>query len=128
MISGERDRFPRAGSGEPRSDGVLKRTGFARGSPQGRWACMPESSEALGTVATVETSDGRARIAVDASLTTASSERDWLAVDGVCLAVVSREDGRLSADVMLETMRRSSPGAVTAGCRVNSEYLERLAR
>ncbi|MGK5633010.1 riboflavin synthase, partial [Streptomyces sp. URMC 123] len=46
---------------------------------------------------------------------------DSIAVNGVCLTVVDHADGEFTADVMAETLRRSSLGALTVGSRVNLE-------
>ena len=46
---------------------------------------------------------------------------DSVAVNGVCLTAVSKDSGGFSADVMHETLNRSSIGARTVGSRVNLE-------
>ena len=46
---------------------------------------------------------------------------DSVAVNGVCLTAVSKDSGGFSADVMHETLNRSSIGALTVGSRVNLE-------
>ena len=46
---------------------------------------------------------------------------DSIAVNGVCLTVTDTGDGTFSADVMAETLKRSSLGALTTGSRVNLE-------
>ena len=46
---------------------------------------------------------------------------DSIAVNGVCLTVVNRVDGVLEFDVMGETLRRSSLGALRPGSPVNLE-------
>lgn len=46
---------------------------------------------------------------------------DSIAVNGVCLTVVDVADGAFTADVMGETLRRSSLGTLTAGEPVNLE-------
>ncbi|MFE6737986.1 riboflavin synthase [Streptomyces tubercidicus] len=46
---------------------------------------------------------------------------DSIAVNGVCLTVVDTADGEFTADVMAETLKRSSLGALAAGSRVNLE-------
>lgn len=44
-----------------------------------------------------------------------------IAVNGVCLTVVDHDDESFSVDVMAETLRRSSLGALRPGSRVNLE-------
>lgn len=46
---------------------------------------------------------------------------DSVAVNGVCLTVTSLDDGGFTADVMHETLGRSSLGALVPGSRVNLE-------
>ena len=49
------------------------------------------------------------------------SEGDSIAVDGVCLTAAAVEDGAFEADVMGETLRRSTLGSLGAGAHVNLE-------
>ena len=51
---------------------------------------------------------------------------DSVAVDGVCLTVVSGDDTTLAFDVVPETLARSTLGAVEAGSLVNVEPALRL--
>lgn len=44
-----------------------------------------------------------------------------IAVDGVCLTATLIDDGRISVDVMGETLRRTTIGGLTEGRRVNLE-------
>ena len=46
---------------------------------------------------------------------------DSVAVNGVCLTATSRDSGGFTADVMHETLNRSSLGSLTAGSHVNLE-------
>ncbi|AOP46931.1 riboflavin synthase [Streptomyces lydicus] len=46
---------------------------------------------------------------------------DSIAVNGVCLTVVDTADGEFTADVMAETLNRSSLGVLATGSRVNLE-------
>ena len=46
---------------------------------------------------------------------------DSIAVNGVCLTVTNMKNNEFSADVMAETVRRSSLGALQAGSYVNLE-------
>ncbi len=76
----------------------------------------------LGRVAEVhETSDG-VRVAIESPLARELSEGDSVAVNGVCLTAVGLCKGeRFGADVMQETLRRSSLGGMEAGSTVNLE-------
>lgn len=46
---------------------------------------------------------------------------DSIAVNGICLTVTSMGDGFFTADVMAETVRRSSLGSLSQGSEVNLE-------
>ena len=79
----------------------------------------------LGRVAEVhETADG-VRVAIESPLAAELSEGDSVAVNGVCLTAVGQSDPahpeRFGADVMQETLRRSSLGGMQAGSTVNLE-------
>jgi riboflavin synthase len=52
---------------------------------------------------------------------------DSIAVNGVCLTVSSHTGGAFTADVMRETLTRSSLGALAPGAAVNLERSVRLA-
>jgi riboflavin synthase len=73
----------------------------------------------LGTVAAVDASQAGVRLTVRTAL--ALSEGDSVAVNGVCLTATSLPDGAFTADVMQETLRRSSLGALEEGSKVNLE-------
>ncbi|WP_229072425.1 riboflavin synthase [Actinoplanes sp. DH11] len=61
-------------------------------------------------------------IAVRGPLVTSDARHgDSIAVNGVCLTVIDNEDGVFTADVMGETLRRSSLGALAVGSQVNLE-------
>jgi riboflavin synthase len=78
--------------------------------------------EALGTVAEITDQGDAARLAVRAGPITADAHRgDSIAVNGVCLTVVSVHDGVFTADVMKETLARSCLGELSAGDSVNLE-------
>jgi riboflavin synthase len=78
--------------------------------------------EDLGVVTRVdETSDG-VRLAVKTKLASELSEGDSIAVNGVCLTAVGMCGGELfGADVMRETLRRSSLAELEPGSTVNLE-------
>jgi riboflavin synthase len=75
----------------------------------------------LGTIVAVdETADG-ARITLATPLAAELGEGDSIAVNGVCLTAVGIDGERFGADVMRETLRRSSLGGLSAGSRANLE-------
>jgi len=79
--------------------------------------------EELGHVVEVtKAADDSARLVVSGPLVTADAKHgDSIAVNGVCLTVVTIAEGSFSADVMAETLHRSSLGALRPGDPVNLE-------
>jgi riboflavin synthase len=80
----------------------------------------------LGEVAGVEHHGGAARLTIRGS-TEGVDLGESIAVNGVCLTVTGILDGTFTADVMGETLSRSTLGALTAGAPVNLERSARLA-
>ena len=81
----------------------------------------------LGSVAEIETGDEGVRLIVRTTLADEISLGDSVAVNGVCLTATSIADGAFSADVMNESLRRTSLGAVGQGSTVNLELPLRAA-
>jgi riboflavin synthase len=77
--------------------------------------------EDRGTVAAVERNADGVRISVETSLADSLAPGDSIAVNGVCLTAVEPDGRRFAADVMNETLRRSSLAALEAGSHVNLE-------
>ncbi|MFD4970701.1 riboflavin synthase [Streptomyces sp. NPDC058424] len=78
--------------------------------------------EELGEVAAVEDLGDAARFRLRGPVVTAGARHgDSIAVNGVCLTVVEHEGDEFTADVMAETLKRSSLGVLTTGSRVNLE-------
>ena len=83
--------------------------------------------EELGEVVAVDRLDGAARITVRGPLVTSdASHGDSLSINGVCLTVTGTADGTFTADVMAETLNRSSLGDLRPGSQVNLERPMRL--
>ena len=80
----------------------------------------------LGEVAGVEQRGDAARLTIRGS-TEGVSPGDSIAVNGVCLTVTGILEGTFTADVMGETLDRSSLGTLGAGAPVNLERSIRLA-
>ena len=74
-----------------------------------------------GTVTAVDATADGVRLAVETALAPEISEGDSVAVNGVCLTATTIADGRFTADVMHETLRRSSLAEVGEGAPVNIE-------
>ncbi|MEU7700926.1 riboflavin synthase [Streptomyces sp. NPDC015492] len=78
--------------------------------------------EELGEVTAVEQLADASRFRLRGPLVTEGARHgDSIAVNGVCLTVVETADGEFTADVMAETLKRSSLGALETGSRVNLE-------
>jgi riboflavin synthase len=75
----------------------------------------------LGTVSGVEATADGVRVSVASALAGELGEGDSVAVNGVCLTARAIAGGEFTADVMHETLRRSSLADVAAGTRVNLE-------
>jgi len=84
--------------------------------------------EELGEVVAVDDQGDAARLTVRGpQLTTGVANGDSIAVNGVCLTVSSHTADAFTADVMRETLTRSSLGALAPGAAVNLERSVRLA-
>jgi len=78
--------------------------------------------EELGSVVAVEPLADAARLRIRGPLVTSDAVHGAsIAVNGVCLTVVEFADGEFTADVMAETLDRSSLGALSPGSSVNLE-------
>jgi riboflavin synthase len=75
----------------------------------------------LGTVTAVDATPDGVRLNVKTSLASELSEGDSVAVNGVCLTATAIADGVFAADVMHESLRRSSLAEISAGWEVNLE-------
>lgn len=116
------------------ADGVSGRQG-GRGLVRGDWcvgwtgappslvAVFTGIVEELGEVVGKQDLTDAARLVIRGPVVTSDAGHgDSIAVNGVCLTVVEvLPDGAFSADVMGETLQRSSLGAVGVGSRVNLE-------
>ena len=80
-----------------------------------------------GVVATVDRSLDGARLTFESPLAAELSEGDSIAVNGVCLTAVGLCAPRFGADVMEETLRRSSLGELEQGSHVNLELALRAS-
>ena len=74
-----------------------------------------------GTVTAVDATADGVRLAVRTALAPEISEGDSVAVNGVCLTATAIADGVFAADVMHESLRRSSLAEIAEGSEVNLE-------
>jgi riboflavin synthase len=77
--------------------------------------------ETTARVRRVEPDADGARLEVETPLAAELRQGDSIAVNGVCLTAVDPDAERFRADVMAETLRRSSLGPLAAGDAVNVE-------
>ncbi|QQQ74470.1 riboflavin synthase [Saccharothrix sp. 6-C] len=78
--------------------------------------------EELGEVVAVTDLPDAARVTIAGPLVTSDAKHgDSIAVNGVCLTVVDVAEGAFTADVMRETLTRSSLAKVAEGDQVNLE-------
>ena len=78
--------------------------------------------EELGEVVGKDDLGDSVRLTIRGPVVTSDARHgDSIAVNGVCLTVVDSAEGRFSADVMAETLRRSSLAGVAVGSPVNLE-------
>jgi riboflavin synthase len=78
--------------------------------------------EELGEVVGLDADGVFARIRIRGPLVAAGAARgDSIAINGVCLTVTGISDGEFTADVMGETLARSSLGGLHTGAAVNLE-------
>ncbi|WGX94462.1 riboflavin synthase [Nocardioides sp. L-11A] len=78
--------------------------------------------EELGTVVAVEDQGDAIRLTIASDVTLSDAGLgDSIAVNGCCLTVAERTDTTWTADVMAETLAKTSIGGLVAGDRVNLE-------
>jgi riboflavin synthase len=78
--------------------------------------------EELGEITAVENLGDASRFRLRGPVVTEGAQHgDSIAVNGVCLTVVEHDGDEFTADVMAETLDRSSLGALSVGSRVNLE-------
>jgi len=78
--------------------------------------------EELGSVVALEPQGDAVRLRIRGPVVTSDAVHGAsIAVNGVCLTVVEHGDGEFTADVMQETLDRSSLGALVSGSPVNLE-------
>lgn len=83
--------------------------------------------EDMGKVVEASPRRGSTRLGIQTALSVEEMrDGDSVAVDGVCLTVVQRRGGRFYADVVAETLSRSTLGQLRPGREVNLERSLRL--
>ena len=74
-----------------------------------------------GGIEAVDTAADGVRLRVDSALASELREGDSVSVEGVCLTATAVDPGGFRADVMSETLQRSTLGDLRAGSSVNLE-------
>ena len=83
--------------------------------------------EAVGTLREMQRSTSGGRVTVASGLPLADVKiGDSIAVNGACLTVTALGPGYFCADVSIETLERTTLGALTSGAAVNLERALRL--
>ncbi len=78
--------------------------------------------EEVGTIHSIVMGEKSAILTIEASVVLQGSKiGDSIAVNGVCLTVTGIRNRQFTADVMAETLRRSSLGSLHRGSKVNLE-------
>lgn len=78
--------------------------------------------EEIGTIARIRKGTASAVLEIQAKTVLEGTKTgDSIAVNGICLTVTGMHPGKFTADVMAETLRRSSLGDLQQGSQVNLE-------
>ena len=76
----------------------------------------------VGTIGSVEPTDGGRRLVVEAPVTAGGlAVGDSVAVNGVCLTAIEVDEARFTVEAVAETLERSNLGDVEPGVRVDLE-------
>ena len=82
--------------------------------------------EETGAIAELTASDGGIRVRIETALTPHLAPGASLAVNGVCLTVVQKDEGHVLADIGPETARITTLGSLQQGQTVNLERPMRM--
>jgi riboflavin synthase len=77
--------------------------------------------ESVGEIVEAAPAGGGMRLRIETSLAPELTLGESLAVNGVCLTVVARDNSGVAADIGPETLRVTTLGSLTRGSRVNLE-------
>ena len=77
--------------------------------------------EAIGTLLSLESKGEQARLTLDIPFAAELALGDSVAINGCCLTVAELAPGRVSFDLLAQTLRVTSLGALAAGSIVNLE-------
>ena len=80
-----------------------------------------------GILVAVEPGEDGAQLEIDSPIVAGLSPGDSISVNGACLTARTIDGSRFRADVVAETLRRTTLGDLTAGSRVNLELALRMS-
>jgi riboflavin synthase len=83
--------------------------------------------EAVGEVVALDRRPGGAQLQIDAPIACQLAPGDSVAVNGACLTAREIDGTRFSADVVEETLRRTTLGELAVGSQVNLELAMRMS-
>ena len=84
--------------------------------------------QAIGRVTSIEHQESSARLVISSSeIATQIAQGDSVSVNGVCLTVVSFDKANFAVDVMVQTLKLTTTGALEIGSEVNLELATRAA-
>lgn len=84
--------------------------------------------QAIGRVTSIEHQESSARLVISSSeIATQIAQGDSVSVNGVCLTVISFDKSQFTVDVMVQTLKLTTTGALEVGSEVNLELATRAA-
>ena len=84
--------------------------------------------QAIGRVTAIEHQESSARLVISSSeIATQIAQGDSVSVNGVCLTVVSFDKTSFAVDVMVQTLKLTTTGALEIGSEANLELATRAA-
>ena len=84
--------------------------------------------QAIGRVTAIEHQESSVRLAISsAEIATQIAQGDSVSVNGACLTVISFDKSQFAVDVMAQTLKLTTTGALEVGSEVNLELATRAA-
>jgi riboflavin synthase len=84
--------------------------------------------QAIGRVTAIEHQESSVRLAISsAQIATQIAQGDSVSVNGACLTVISFDKSQFAVDVMVQTLKLTTTGALEVGSEVNLELATRAA-
>ena len=84
--------------------------------------------QAIGRVTAIEHQESSVRLAISsAEIATQIAQGDSVSVNGACLTIISFDKSQFAVDVMVQTLKLTTTGALEVGSEVNLELATRAA-